>query len=175
MATGSAWIRPRTRWSIYARDELICVYCQRNAAQILAESDSNFLTIDHVQARSRGGGNSPDELVTCCYDCNSDKGSRSLRAWCASRGWSYAAVRARVYKARMKDIERARYAASILLGEVPGVPVADIVTILRWRARRQWAGWQEKMMWAADAHPACPYCARPVHVPAYQDDGDVPF
>jgi len=35
-------------------------------------------TLDHVDPC---GGNGPQNLVTCCFDCNTRKGHRTARAW----------------------------------------------------------------------------------------------
>jgi 5-methylcytosine-specific restriction endonuclease McrA len=59
------------RQEIFARDEYRCVYC----GQVLPSED---LTIDHVQARSRGGDRSGGNLVTACRACNVRKGRRRL-------------------------------------------------------------------------------------------------
>lgn len=55
------------RERIYRRDGGKCVYC---------ESKKN-LTIDHVIPKSRGGGNSWSNLVTCCNSCNVKKGDKT--------------------------------------------------------------------------------------------------
>ncbi len=44
-----------------------CAYCTRPAS-----------TVDHVVPRSRGGGNTWENLVACCRDCNNRKGDRTL-------------------------------------------------------------------------------------------------
>lgn len=63
---------PRTplrlsRRNVFVRDGHQCVYCGKG-------SD---LTIDHVLPRSRGGGSSWENLVSCCRDCNLEKGHRT--------------------------------------------------------------------------------------------------
>lgn len=40
--------------------------------------ESDFLTVDHVQARIRGGDRSGGNLVTACGACNARKGSMRL-------------------------------------------------------------------------------------------------
>lgn len=55
------------RQNIYKRDGHRCVYC----------GSSTDLTIDHVQPRARGGGDSWENLVTACNRCNSNKGNRT--------------------------------------------------------------------------------------------------
>lgn len=59
----------RTR--IFERDEYRCVYC---GEQFSAEE----LSVDHVQARVRGGDHSDGNLVTACKGCNTLKGHRRL-------------------------------------------------------------------------------------------------
>jgi 5-methylcytosine-specific restriction endonuclease McrA len=56
-----------TRENIFRRDELKCLYCD----------SPKDLTIDHVLPRSRGGGNTWENLATCCSKCNSRKGDRT--------------------------------------------------------------------------------------------------
>ena len=55
----------RTR--IFGRDNGECVYC----------GSTKQLTLDHVIPRSRGGGNSWDNLVTCCHNCNVRKANKT--------------------------------------------------------------------------------------------------
>jgi len=58
------------RLRIYMRDKFRCQYCgdKRN---------STDLTLDHILPRSRGGDNSPVNIVTACVICNNRKGSRT--------------------------------------------------------------------------------------------------
>ncbi|HEY0545201.1 MAG TPA: HNH endonuclease [Pyrinomonadaceae bacterium] len=58
------------RLRIYMRDKFRCQYCgdKRN---------STDLTLDHILPRSRGGDNSPVNIVTACVACNNRKGSRT--------------------------------------------------------------------------------------------------
>ena len=57
----------RTR--IYMRDKFRCQYCGEKKA-------ASELTLDHILPRSRGGDNSPVNIVTACVPCNNRKGSR---------------------------------------------------------------------------------------------------
>ena len=57
------------REQIFERDRYRCVYC---GEVFLAEE----LTVDHVQARVRGGDRSGGNLVTACSGCNTAKGHR---------------------------------------------------------------------------------------------------
>ncbi len=56
----------RRRFAVLERDGFQCVYCG-------AASTEARLEIDHVHPRSRGGGNSLDNLVTACAECNRGK------------------------------------------------------------------------------------------------------
>lgn len=56
-----------SRKRIFKRDKSTCQYC----------GSKKHLTIDHVLPRSRGGGNTWTNLVTCCSGCNVYKGNRT--------------------------------------------------------------------------------------------------
>jgi 5-methylcytosine-specific restriction endonuclease McrA len=90
-AAGAAWDRPSvivlrryvripngravpvSRRGVLRRDGNRCAYCGGGAT-----------TIDHVQPRSRGGGDSWENLVACCLRCNNLKGDRTPH----EMGWS---------------------------------------------------------------------------------------
>jgi len=55
------------RRRIFKRDKHTCQYC----------GSKRNLTIDHVIPRSRGGGNTWTNLVTCCSKCNVTKGNKT--------------------------------------------------------------------------------------------------
>jgi 5-methylcytosine-specific restriction endonuclease McrA len=58
------------RLRIYMRDKFRCQYCgEKYTAQ--------QLTLDHIFPRSRGGENSPVNIVTACTACNSRKANRT--------------------------------------------------------------------------------------------------
>jgi len=69
----SARRQPVTRRGVLRRDEHRCGYCGKAAS-----------TIDHVLPRSRGGGNSWENLVACCLRCNNDKSDRTPQ----EMGWT---------------------------------------------------------------------------------------
>jgi 5-methylcytosine-specific restriction endonuclease McrA len=58
-----------SRKNIFLRDRYVCQYCG-------IKYDERDLTLDHVVPTSKGGGNSWQNLVTCCFDCNNQKGNR---------------------------------------------------------------------------------------------------
>jgi len=58
------------RARIYMRDKFRCQYCG-------VKKTAGDLTLDHILPRSRGGDNSPMNIVTACVACNNRKGSRT--------------------------------------------------------------------------------------------------
>ena len=63
---------PVTRRGVLRRDGWRCAYCSKAAN-----------TIDHVQPKSRGGSDTWDNLVACCFRCNNQKSDRTL----SELGW----------------------------------------------------------------------------------------
>ena len=59
------------REQVFERDEYRCVYC----GEVFPAEE---LTVDHVQARVRGGDRSGGNLVTACTGCNTAKGHRRV-------------------------------------------------------------------------------------------------
>lgn len=57
-----------SRSMIYARDQHKCQYC----------GSTRKLTIDHVVPRSRGGGDTWDNMVVACSSCNTKKSDTPL-------------------------------------------------------------------------------------------------
>ena len=55
-----------TRRAVFARDRHRCQYC----------GSDRHLTVDHVVPRSKGGGDTWDNVVTSCAACNRKKGDR---------------------------------------------------------------------------------------------------
>jgi 5-methylcytosine-specific restriction endonuclease McrA len=58
------------RLRIYMRDKFRCQYCGE-------KKTAAALTLDHIFPRSRGGENTPVNIVTACLPCNNRKGSRT--------------------------------------------------------------------------------------------------
>lgn len=67
----------RFRDFVLDRDGHTCVYCRTSAGP---------LQLDHVIPRSRGGADTPDNLVACCKPCNTSKGPRTPQEWRAKNG-----------------------------------------------------------------------------------------
>jgi 5-methylcytosine-specific restriction endonuclease McrA len=59
-----------TRRNIFTRDQFTCQYCEKKLP-------ANQLTVDHVFPKSRGGPESWENLVACCYPCNRRKANRT--------------------------------------------------------------------------------------------------
>lgn len=55
-----------TNRGVLLRDSYICVYCGKPGD-----------TVDHVYPRSRGGGNTWENLAACCKSCNGTKADRT--------------------------------------------------------------------------------------------------
>ena len=57
------------RQAIHARDGARCFYCLRQVT-------TTVKCLDHVVPRAEGGRNSYRNLVSCCLECNTNKGER---------------------------------------------------------------------------------------------------
>ncbi|HEX9565001.1 MAG TPA: HNH endonuclease signature motif containing protein [Gemmatimonadaceae bacterium] len=71
------------REAIFARDGYRCVFCGE-------AFPADQLSVDHLQARSRGGDRSSGNLVTACRACNARKGRQRLAGFLASDRLAYA-------------------------------------------------------------------------------------
>lgn len=58
---------PARRESIHSRDRGLCFYC-------LIQLTPRTRCLDHVVPEARGGANSYRNLVSCCVECNENKG-----------------------------------------------------------------------------------------------------
>ncbi len=79
----------RVRRSIYVRDHYVCRYCgaqlrprtpkesYRMRRRNVPPAQRPWPTVDHVRPRSRGGSDDPENLVTACRPCNTQKGDRT--------------------------------------------------------------------------------------------------
>lgn len=56
---------------VIERDGYACVYC----------GATGELTLDHVIPQSRGGSDTPENLVLACKSCNCSKGARTPNEW----------------------------------------------------------------------------------------------
>lgn len=62
---------PKGHFIILERDGFQCVYCGRSPLR-----DRALLAVDHVHPVAEGGDDRAINLVTCCRNCNSQKGTR---------------------------------------------------------------------------------------------------
>lgn len=62
---------PKGHFIILERDGFQCVYCGRSPLR-----DRALLAVDHVHPVAAGGDDRAINLVTCCRNCNSQKGTR---------------------------------------------------------------------------------------------------
>lgn len=60
--------RRLTRFEIFNRDHYTCQYCGK---------ESHQLTLDHVLPRHRGGGQTWENVVSACVNCNRKKAGRT--------------------------------------------------------------------------------------------------
>ena len=60
-------VSKRTRFKVFDRDDYTCRYCGKTP------SDGITLEVDHVTAKSKGGSDLIENLVTSCFDCNRGK------------------------------------------------------------------------------------------------------
>lgn len=66
---GIGFISKRLRFKILTRDKFKCVYCG-------AGPTDTKLHIDHKIAKSNGGSDFEENLVTACLECNLGKGAQ---------------------------------------------------------------------------------------------------
>lgn len=61
---------PFSRKGIYSRDNNTCQYCSSTPGK-------DFLTLDHVVPKSRGGKKNYENIVTACHNCNQKKANKT--------------------------------------------------------------------------------------------------
>tara|TARA_Y100000310_G_C20459378_1_gene704579 strand:+ start:226 stop:837 length:612 start_codon:yes stop_codon:yes gene_type:complete len=160
------WVSTTTRWAIYLRDDLSCTYCRVTLADILAERGENFLTLDHLRARTKGGDNGALNLVTACYECNSGKRNMAIARFCREYSLKKSRVYARIRTVSARDISSFRPAAKLLLGQVPGLPggAAESVVDHDWIVKRRWGDSVDSAYWAhlkTQEELFCKECGQP--------------
>lgn len=70
----------KIREKVYLRDNFICQYCGYYCYDSWL-SDPRQLTVDHIYPKTSGGRNTVENLVTCCRECNSIKGSQHFKSY----------------------------------------------------------------------------------------------
>ena len=182
------YIRPVTRWAIYLRDELKCVYCDVTLQQILLERSGNFLTLDHIHLRSKGGGHEAENLVTCCYHCNLSRARRTITKFAEHLGMGSSGLRSKVRRRALRDLELYRHAARMALGLIEGFPAQKMVIDHDFLVRGQWQPENFDIQYWEHLQKEevlfCPTCGgpkdhsprEPVYVPRpTEDEEDIPF
>lgn len=61
----------KTRFEVFKRDEFTCQYCGQTPPAVTLE-------VDHIDPKSKGGGDGTINLITACFDCNRGKSDRIL-------------------------------------------------------------------------------------------------
>lgn len=61
------------RFDVLTRDGFRCCYCGRTP-----QDHGVALHVDHVVPRAKGGGETLDNLVTACLDCNLGKSDKRI-------------------------------------------------------------------------------------------------
>lgn len=64
------------RENIFKRDNYTCAYCPEGT-----EHKRDFLTIDHIIPKSKGGKDTWENLITACKGCNNLKADLSLKVF----------------------------------------------------------------------------------------------
>jgi hypothetical protein len=73
---GMNWILKSSRLAIYLRDGMACFYCGSDFM-----NEDTKLSLDHVTPHCEGGGNKPNNLITCCKRCNEKRGAKEIGQW----------------------------------------------------------------------------------------------
>jgi 5-methylcytosine-specific restriction endonuclease McrA len=73
--TGSAWIDPKVRQSLYVRDGWCCAICDLPVDREAHWNDDLAPSLDHIKPRSLGGTHDSENLRTAHRICNSIKGA----------------------------------------------------------------------------------------------------
>lgn len=86
--TGMHWVRDSTRYAIYYRDRdpktghFVCVWCLRRVRPWNpAKRSAHRICLDHLVPVHMGGTNGPENVVTSCHLCNSERRSQSWEDW----------------------------------------------------------------------------------------------
>lgn len=156
--------RSSTRWAIYFRDNLTCVYCKVTLLELLRRRDGNFLSLDHIKLRSKGGTNEATNLVTACFECNHRRGTRSVSAFARELGLPRSTLLDRISERARRDLEEHRLTAQLALGQREGFPAAQAVLDHDFLVRARWQAnnldvqhWKHLM---DEEALFCPHCQR---------------
>ncbi len=59
-------ISQKLRFEVFKRDGFKCAYCGKGPPEVILEAD-------HIDPKSKGGGDDINNLITSCFDCNRGK------------------------------------------------------------------------------------------------------
>lgn len=117
---GGGWITATSRLAIYLRDGFSCMWCLCP----LHTAHPRNVTLDHITPREHGGSNAPNNIVTACKTCNSERGTLGVSAYARliasapSATCSAAEIVRRIRNTTRRAPNRA-LARDILSGQVP--------------------------------------------------------
>lgn len=76
----SYYISPKRRYLIWLKYDGRCFECKRllymRSHEVTIVPGAVMFTIEHLNPRSKGGGNNDENLAAACVRCNSRKGSK---------------------------------------------------------------------------------------------------
>ncbi|MCB1941806.1 MAG: HNH endonuclease, partial [Candidatus Accumulibacter sp.] len=91
-----------------------CCYC----------GSRDFLSVDHLIPRKRGGANTGDNLVWACRSCNSSKGARDAQQWLAEKNQFPPLLLLRRYLKLAIEMTHERELMQVPLAAAPELPFA---------------------------------------------------
>ena len=94
------WIRKKTRYLIFDRDNWTCIYCNQRESK---------LTLDHIIPKKLGKDNRPSNLLTCCSYCNNKKGGASLKLFLfrlKTEGFDVKEIKRRIKNATRRRLKK---------------------------------------------------------------------
>ena len=111
MSRSGSVIRANTRFAVWCRDNLTCVYCGATAPAVR-------LSLDHI-GDSRN--HRSDNLVTACFGCNCGRRRKSITKFCEERGLRTSVVWRRSRTQTAKPVAGYRAMVNLLLER--GMPI----------------------------------------------------
>lgn len=72
--SGKQWGEGGVRWVLFRKQGGRCCYCSRPIYRERPNGHHEKATLEHLQRRSDGGTNHPDNMALACYPCNAFRG-----------------------------------------------------------------------------------------------------
>ena len=131
MPKTSTAIGKKARFEIFKRDAFTCAYCGRTPPAVV-------LQVDHIHPKSKGGSDTPENLITACLDCNQGKTNIPLSKVPESLASSMAIVRereeqVREHKKLLAQIERRFKSDAKKVGKLFSTAFPDKVLTMRFQ------------------------------------------